>query len=331
MKRVTLLKGEGIGPEITESVLAIFQHLNLDIVFEEQLLGNAALKACGDVLPPATLDSIKSNRVALKAPYQTEVGQGYRSVNVALRQSLDLYANIRPITTLIPTLSPFGDINLTIVRENTEDLYIGKEEIIEEDKEVIAIKKITRLASERICRYAFDYAQTHNFQKVTAVHKANILKDSDGLFLRVYKEIKTSYPLLTANDLIVDNAAMQLVLNPQQFQVMVMPNLYGDILSDLASGLVGGLGLAPSANIGENYAVFEACHGSAPDIAGKNLANPTALLLSACMMLEHIGQLDESEKIKTALFNSLADKHYTTDLGGSLSTKEFTDKIIAHL
>jgi len=330
MNTVTLLKGEGIGPEIINSVLAIFQYLNIDIIFEEQLLGKEALTVFEDTIPLSTFNSIKKNKVVLKAPYQTEVGKGFRSVNVTLRQTFDLYANIRPIKTLVDSISKYSDVDLVIFRENTEDLYIGQEEVIEENKEVIAIKKITRKASERIIKHSFDYALANKYKKVTCVHKANILKESDGLFLTIFKEIAQSYPHITSNDLIVDNAAMQLVINPQQFDLMVMPNLYGDILSDLASGLVGGLGLAPSANIGEDFAVFEACHGSAPDIASQNIANPTAIILSSCMMLEYLGLNTQSDKIKMAVYTALAKGHLTKDLGGNLTTTQFTEKIISY-
>lgn len=330
MITVTLLRGDGIGPEIVDSLIRIFDYLKLDINFEEQLLGKRAVANFGDPLPQTTIASIKNNKVVLKAPYETEIAQGFRSVNVALRQAFDLYANVRPIKTLIPEKSKYGILDFTIIRENTEDLYIGKEEIIEADQEVQAIKRITRPASERIVRYAFDYAISHNKNKVTCVHKANILKLTDGLFLQVFKEVAAQYPTITANDLIVDNAAMQLVLNPAQFEVMVMPNLYGDILSDLASGLIGGLGLAPSANIGRDYGLFEASHGCAPDIAGKNLANPTAFLLSGCMLLDYLDRADAAKQIRTALNATLKNQDYTCDLGGSLTTTAFTDKIIAN-
>ena len=331
MKTVTLLQGDGIGPEIIKSIQKIFTYLNIDINFDTQLLGKEAFRLTGDIIPEETTRSIEHNKVVLKAPYQTEVGQGFRSVNVALRQQFDLYANVRPIKTILFQASKFGDLDFTIIRENTEDLYIGEEEETIENQEVIALKKIARKASERIINYAFDYAATNNYKKVTCIHKANILKLSDGLFLRVFKEISQKYPDISTNDLIVDNAAMQLVINPAQFEVMVMPNLYGDILSDLASGLVGGLGLAPSANIGTNYALFEAIHGCALDIAGKNLANPSALLLSGCMMLEYLGYIRESKKIKAALLATLNNGYLTSDLGGNLTTTEFTDKIISYI
>jgi len=330
MPIVTLLKGDGIGPEIITSVLAVFTHLNIPITFDEQLLGKDALSATGEVLPQATLASIRQNKVALKAPYETGKAEGFRSVNVSLRQIFDLYANIRPIKTLVESPLGYRNIDLIIIRENTEDLYIGQEVIISENEEVQAIKKTTRAASERIIDYAFDYALKNNKKKVTAVHKANILKESDGLFLRVFNERRENYPRLSSDDLIVDNAAMQLVLDPNQFEVIVTSNLYGDILSDLAAALIGGLGLAPSANIGKEVAIFEACHGCAPDIAGRDLANPTALLLSSCLLLDYLGFEKESNKIKSALFDTLNDRQLTKDLGGSLGTKDFTAALISH-
>jgi len=331
MKKVTLLKGDGIGPEIINCVLKIFKHLDIPITFDEQLLGMNAIIKYHHLLPLPTLESIKSNKVVLKAPYQTEVGQGFRSVNVTLRQVFDLYANIRPIKTMLPNISLFDDVDLVIFRENTEDLYIGKEEIIIENEEVNAIKKITRHASERIIKQAFEYARLNKKNKVTCVHKANILKESDGLFLKIFYELAKNYPNITVNDLIVDNAAMQLVIKPQQFDVMVMPNLYGDILSDLASGLIGGLGLAPSANIGAEYALFEACHGCAPDIAGQNIANPTAIILSSCMMLEYLKMETQSKQIKNAVYSTLKDGFLTADLDGKLTTTQFTKKLISYL
>jgi len=331
MNKVTLLKGDGIGPEIIASVQKIFKYLDVPVVFEEQLLGRDALQATGQLLPAKTMDSIRENKVVLKAPYQTEVATGFRSVNVSLRQIFNLFANIRPIKTLVPGISHHEDIDIVILRENTEDLYIGKENVIVENEEVEAIKRITRTASTKIIEYAFAYAKTHNRKKITCVHKANILKESDGLFLKVFKETALKYPNIIVNDLIVDNAAMQLVMNPNQFDIMVMPNLYGDILSDLASGLVGGLGLAPSANIGTEFALFEACHGCAPDIAGKGIANPTAIILSACMMLDHLDLKQQSEQIKKAVYTALSTEGLTLDLGGKLDTKQFTKKIITCL
>ena len=331
MKTVTLLKGDGIGPEIITSVLTVFKYLNIPIAFDEQLLGREALDKTGEVLPQATFDSIRTNKVALKAPYETTKAIGFRSVNVSLRQIFDLYVNIRPLKTLVKSPLGYKDIDLVILRENTEDLYIGQEEIISEDQEVHAIKKTTRSACERIIDYAFNYALSNHKNKVTAVHKANILKESDGLFLRIFNERLAHYPQITVNDLIVDNAAMQLVLDPQQFEVIVTSNLYGDILSDLAAGLIGGLGLAPSANIGSEGAIFEACHGCAPDIAGKDLANPTALILSSCLLLEYLNFTEEADKIKSALKSTLDNNYLTKDLGGTLGTKEFTARLISYL
>ena len=331
MPTVTLLTGDGIGPEICASVLTVFDYLQLPFQFEKQELGEKALLEQGEVLPERTLANIRKNKVALKAPYKTEVGSGFRSVNVSLRQTFELYANVRPIITLVKSSLGYPALDFVIIRENTEDLYIGQEEVIREDQEVIAIKKITRKASERIVNYALDYANQHNKNTVTCVHKANILKVSDGLFLQIFREISQKYPQLHTEDLIVDNAALQLVLDPQRFEVLVMPNLYGDILSDLAAGLIGGLGLAPSANIGTEYAIFEACHGCAPDLAGQDLANPSALLLSACMMLEYLGFESSSEKIKAALRQALNNQECTKDLGGTLGTKAFTANLLTYL
>lgn len=331
MRKVTLFKGDGIGPEICESVKAIVKHLNLDIEFEEFDVGEAEYFRNGALIPEAAFESIERNKIILKAPITTPIGKGFRSCNVQLREKYDLYTNIRPAKNLPNVITPFNNVDMVIFRENTEDLYVGKEIVIDENT-IHAIKIITRKCSERIIRAAFDYAIKNNRKKVSCIHKANILKQSDGLFLSIFNEIKEEYPTIQTDVYIVDNACMQMVMHPEKFDVMVMPNLYGDILSDLASGLIGGLGFLPSANIGKDVAMFEAVHGSAPDIAGQNLANPTAFLLSLCMMLEYIGLENDGNNIRNAIFAVLEEgKVRTRDCGGTSSTTEFTDAIIAKL
>lgn len=331
MRKVTLFKGDGIGPEICESVKAIIDHLNLEIEFEEFEVGEAEYYRNGALIPTAALESIERNKIILKAPITTPIGKGFRSCNVQLREKYDLYQNIRPAKNLPNVITPFSNVDMVIFRENTEDLYVGKEEVIDENT-IHAIKIITRKASERIIRAAFDYAVKNNRQKVSCIHKANILKQSDGLFLSIFNEIKEEYPSIQTDVYIVDNACMQMVMHPEKFDVMVMPNLYGDILSDLASGLIGGLGFLPSANIGEDVAMFEAVHGSAPDIAGKNMANPTAFLLSLCMMLDYMNETNAATKIRNAIFAVLEEgKVRTQDCGGTSSTTEFTNAILEKL
>lgn len=331
MKTITLFEGDGIGPEITQSVLDVFNALNLPLTFEKYDIGQTAYDKCGELIPNDAIESIKRNKIALKAPVTTPIGKGFRSVNVELRLLFDLYANVRPAKLLPNVKSRYENIDLVVFRENTEDLYIGHETVISDD-EIHAIKKITRKASERIIRESFEYAVKNNRKLVTCVHKANILKKSDGLFLEVFNKIKLEYPSIKTNDLIVDNACMQLVMRPEQFDILVMPNLYGDILSDLTSGLIGGLGLLPSGQWNQEYAIFEAVHGSAPDIAGKGLANPTALLLSACMMLDYLGYQNEANSIRNAIVATLANiEDCTPDLGGNGSTSSYTSKIISNL
>lgn len=331
MKTITVFKGDGIGPEITAAVLRVLDALQLPLAYEHYDLGQTAYDKTGELIPEAALESIRRNHVALKAPTTTPVGKGFRSVNVGLRLAFDLYANIRPARSLDGVRTRYDDVDLVVFRENTEDLYIGLEQQIDADT-VHAIKKITRHASERIIKSAFDYAVAHHRKQVTCVHKANILKLSDGLFLQCFRTIAKQYPTIEANDLIVDNACMQLVMHPERFDIMVMPNLYGDILSDLTSGLIGGLGLLPGANLNEHYAVFEAVHGSAPDIAGKNIANPTALLFSACMMLEHLNYPAEAARIRKAVQQVLSETDIRTpDLGGTATTTAYTDAIIQAL
>lgn len=329
--KITCFEGDGIGPEITNAVIDIIDTLGLDLQFERFDIGQTAYDKCGELIPEEALNAIKRNKIVLKAPVTTPIGKGFRSVNVQLRLLLDLYANIRPAKSLPYVETRYGNIDLVVFRENTEDLYIGLEEVISED-EVHAIKKITRQASYRIIKEAFEYAKNNNRHKVTCVHKANILKKSDGLFLEVFREVSKDYPNIETTECIVDNACMQLVMKPEQFDIMVMPNLYGDILSDLTSGLIGGLGLLPSMNLGKDYAVFEAVHGSAPDIAGKDLANPTALLLSACLMLDYLSFKNEANRVRNALYKVLEDKSKCTrDIGGTSGTKAFANYIIEAL
>ena len=329
--KITCFIGDGIGPEITKEVIRIIDSLKLPLEFEEYDLGQTAYDKCGELITKESIESLKKNKVALKAPCTTPIGKGFRSVNVQLRLMFDLYANIRPCKSLKNVKSRFEDIDLVTFRENTEDLYIGKEIEISPD-EVHAIKKITRKASKRIIISAFEYAMKNNRKKVTCVHKANILKKSDGMFLDIFNEIKKDYPMIESNDLIVDNTCMQLVMKPEQFDVIVTPNLYGDIISDLTSGLIGGLGLLPSCNKNDEIAIFEAVHGSAPDIAGKNIANPTALLLSACMMLEHLNYIDQAKRVRDAIDDTLVNTNIrTVDIGGTSTTTEYADAIIESL
>ncbi len=331
MKTITLIPGDGIGPEISDAVTKIIEAVGVKINWDIQSAGADVAEKEGTPLPDRVIDSIKKNKIALKAPVTTPIGKGFRSVNVALRKSLDLYACLRPAKNIPGIKTRFDNVDLIVVRENTEDLYAGIERQIDENK-AESIKIITREASERIADYAFDYAVKNNRKKVTAVSKANICKLSDGLFLEEARAVAKKYPQIEYNEILVDNLCMQLVINPSKFDVLVLPNLYGDIVSDLTSGLIGGLGVAQGANIGKDCAVFEPVHGSAPDIKGQNKANPTALLLSACMMLDYIGEKDSSQKIKNALYKVLEEgKVITQDLGGSASTTEFRDEIIKNL
>lgn len=332
MKRtITVFKGDGIGPEITDCVLDILKAAGAELDYEIFSVGEAEWQQHGALIPDEAYASFDKTKVLLKSPITTPIGKGFRSLNVTLRNKYDLYANIRPAKSNAAVKTPFHDIDMVIFRENTEDLYVGIEKKIDEDT-VHAIKLITRKASTRIIRDAFEYAVAHGRKKVTCVHKANILKMSDGMFLDIFREIAAEYPDIEANDKIIDNTCMQMVMNPNQFDVLVMPNLYGDLLSDLASGLIGGLGLLPSSNLGTDYAMFEAVHGSAPDIAGKHIANPTALLWSACMMLEYLKQFGCAYRIRGAVDEVLREgKVLTPDLGGTATTEEYRDAIIAAL
>ena len=325
--QITLVPGDGIGPEVSEAVVRIFKVAKLDIEWERHDAGVTAFKRYNQSLPGALLDSIRRNRVALKGPVTTPIAEGFTSVNVGLRKALDLYANLRPVRNLAGVPSRFCDVDLVIVRENTEDLYAGLEHQIVPGV-VESLKIITEKASTRIAQFAFDYARRSQRKRVTAIHKANIMKLSDGLFLESTRKVAREYTDIAYDERIVDAACMQLVMHPEKFDVLLLPNLYGDIVSDLCAGLVGGLGVVPGANLGESAAVFEAVHGSAPDIADKNLANPTALLLSGLMLLEHIGEREHADRIRAALDRVLAAGVIRTrDLGGTASTTEFTDAV----
>ena len=330
MKQITLINGDGIGPEISDAVVKIIDASGLKIDWDVQTAGADVIEKEGTPLPQRVLDSIKRSKVALKAPVTTPIGKGFRSVNVQLRKELDLYANIRPCKNLPNVKTKFDNVDIVVVRENTEDLYAGIERQVDIDT-AESIKLITRKASERICRFAFDYALKNSRKEVCVVTKANIMKLSDGLFLECFRNVSADYKNIKPREILVDNLCMQLVQNPSQFDVLVLPNLYGDIVSDLCAGLIGGLGVAQGANIGKDYAVFEPVHGSAPDIKGQNKANPAALLLSAIEMLKYINEYSHAQKIENALFKTFSDGIYTQDLGGMATTTEFTDAIIKHL
>ena len=321
---LTLIPGDGIGPEVTAAVVTVLEAAGVSINWDRQDAGVAAFEKTGQTLPKELLDSVTRNTVALKGPCATPVGEGFASVNVGLRKALDLFANVRPVTNLPGVTSPFAGVDLVIVRENTEDLYAGLEHVIVPGI-VESLKIITAAASTRIAEFAFTYARRENRRRVTAIHKANIMKLGDGLFLDSVRGVSRRFPDVPYDERIVDAACMHLVMRPELFDVLVLPNLYGDIVSDLCAGLVGGLGVVPGANLGECLAVFEAVHGSAPDIAGQDVANPTALLLSAVMMLRHLGEAEAAACIKAALDGVLsAGRVRTRDLGGTASTTEFT-------
>jgi isocitrate dehydrogenase (NAD+) len=328
---ITLVEGDGIGPEVTGAVVTILEAAGLQANWDSHPAGVLALERHGETLPQALLDSIRRTKVALKGPVTTPVGGGFTSVNVGLRKALNLFANLRPVWNIAGVPSRYTGVDLVIVRENTEDLYAGLEHEVVPGV-VESLKIITAEASTRIARFAFEHARRHGRRRVTAVHKANIMKLGDGLFLRSVRDVAAQYPDITADDRIVDNACMQLVVNPTQFDVLLLPNLYGDIVSDLCAGLVGGLGVVPGANLGTDIGVFEAVHGSAPDIAGKGVANPTALLLSALLMLRHLGEDAIADRISRALGLVLGDDQIRTrDLGGTASTAEFTSAICRRL
>lgn len=328
---VVLIPGDGIGPEIMEASRRVIDATGVEINWIPMEAGAAQIEKHGSPIPPAVVDAIRTYGVAYKGPITTPVGTGFRSVNVVMRRELDLYANIRPSKTYPNVPSRFENVDLVVVRENTEDLYAGIEHMIG-DVAAESIKLMTKAGCERIVRYAFEYAVKNHRRKVTAVHKANIMKCTDGMFLRVAREIAAEYPQIEFDDMIIDALCMRLVQTPEKFDVMVMPNLYGDIVSDLCAGLVGGPGLAPSANIGDGKAMFEAVHGSAPQIAGQGIANPTALLLSGAMMLRHLGEADAAQRIENAVSALIEEgKQVTQDLGGTLSTSEYADALIAKM
>jgi isocitrate dehydrogenase (NAD+) len=334
-RTITVVPGDGIGPEVTDATLEVLRAAGADLEYDMQLAGVTALQEVRDPLPQATMDSVKATRVLLKGPLATPSGSGFRSINVELRKAFDLYANVRPVRTIVPG-GRYEDIDLVLIRENTEGLYVGVEHYIgmHGDPRAAAesVMIVTRFGVERICRYAFEYARKHGRKKVTLAHKANILKYTQGLFLDVGREIAKDFPDIEWEDRIIDATAMMLVLDPYRFDVLVMENMFGDILSDLMAGLVGGLGFAPAGNIGTDAAMFEAVHGSAPDIAGLGIANPTGLLLSACLMLEHLDQFDAAVRIRNAL-HAVVDKGRarTVDMGGTATTAEFTKALVAAL
>jgi isocitrate dehydrogenase (NAD+) len=328
---ITLIPGDGIGPEVVAAAVRVLSATGLAFDWETESAGAAALGAEGSALPGRVLESIRRNKLALKGPTETPVGTGHRSVNVELRKTLDLYANLRPVRTLPGVKSRYDGVDLVVVRENTEDLYSGLEHVVVPGV-VESLKIITEKASTRIARFAFEHAVRNGRRRVTAVHKANIMKLSDGLFLDCCRRVAAEHPAVKYDELIVDNTCMQLVLDPTRFDVLLLENLYGDIVSDLCAGFIGGLGMAPGANIGEQVAVFEAVHGSAPDIAGKNLANPIALVLSAAMMLDHLGEAEAARRVRAAVHGVLRDGvKLTRDLGGSAGTTEITEAIAARV
>jgi len=329
-KTIAVIRGDGIGPEIMQACLRVMDALDAGLNYDFVEAGLAAQQRFGELLPQATLDAIARHRVALKSPLTTPVGEGFTSLNVELRKRFDLYANVRPAISFPGTKSRYENIDLITVRENTEGAYIGEGQQLSADGETATLtQKVTRRGSERIARYAFDLARRVGRKKVTIVHKANILKTTSGLFLKVAREVAAQYPDIACNEMIIDNCCMQLVMNPYQFDVIVTTNLFGDILSDLCAGLVGGLGLAPGANIGTEAAIFEAVHGSAPDIAGKGVANPCALLLAACQMLDHIGMVNEARRVRVAIRDTVTLRdRVTPDLGGNGTTESFADALI---
>jgi len=328
MHTLTLIPGDGIGPEISEAMRRVVESTGVEIEWEKVEAGADVVDKYGTPLPEYVLKSVRRNKVAIKGPITTPVGTGFRSVNVALRKELDLYACLRPVFSLEGVKTRFKDIDLVVVRENTEDLYAGFERMIDDDT-AESIKRITRKASKRIAKFAFDYAIRENRKKVTAVHKANIMKYSDGLFLESVKKVAESYPQIKFEDRIVDNMCMQLVQKPEIYDILVCPNLYGDIISDLCAGLIGGLGIAPGANIGDECALFEPVHGSAPKYAGQNKVNPTAIILSSVLMLKYIGEKEAADKVLSATAEVIKEKkNVTYDLGGTASTSEMADAII---
>jgi isocitrate dehydrogenase (NAD+) len=330
---ITVIKGDGIGPSIVEAAIQILNKAGCDFCYEYADAGLVALEKTGQLLPHLTTDAITHNKIVLKGPLTTPIGEGFTSINVSLRQIFALYANVRPVVSFVGTKARYENIDIITVRENTEGLYSGVGQFVSNDGEIAeATSIITRRASEQIVTFAFELALREKRRKVTIVHKANILKSTSGLFLKIARDIAKNYPSIETNEMIVDNACMQLVMNPHQFDVIVTTNLFGDIISDLCAGLVGGLGMAPGANIGKDYAIFEAVHGSAPDIAGKNIANPSSMILAAIQMLHHLQLTEPAERISRALRETiLAGDRTTPDLGGSGSTTDFTHAVISRL
>jgi isocitrate dehydrogenase (NAD+) len=330
---VTLIPGDGIGPEVADAAVRAVNATGVSIDWQRADLNASIISKSGQVLPPHIIESLERTHVGLKGPVTTPIAGGFQSVNVALRKQFDLYANVRPVRSLPGLKTRFDDvkIDMVIFRENTEDLYSGLEHEVVKDV-VTSLKVITRTASIKIAEYAFDFARKSGRKKVAAIHKANIMKLADGLFLRCCREVAARHPEIEYKELIVDNASMQLVIRPETFDLLLLPNLYGDIVSDLAAGLVGGLGVVPGANMGDHDAVFEAVHGSAPDIAGKGVANPTALMLSSVLMLIHLGEVPAATRLRAAIERTYSErKHLTTDVGGSASTAGFTDAVIKNL
>jgi isocitrate dehydrogenase (NAD+) len=329
--RITLIPGDGIGPEVARATARVLEATGVRIDWEEAPAGLAAFEQHGDALPDITVESVRKNGVALKGPTATPIGTGHVSANVRLRKTLDLYASIRPVRTVPGVKSRYDDVDLVVFRENTEGLYAGLEHEVSVGV-IVSIKVVTAMASQRIAKAAFEFARKHGRKKVTVVHKANILKKGDGFFLNTAREMAEHYPDIAVDDAIIDACCMRLVSDPKQFDVLLMENLYGDIISDLCAGLVGGLGVVPGMNLGEKGAVFEAVHGSAPDIAGKGVANPTALIKSAVLMLEHLGELSAAERLGAAVDKVLSEgKCMTGDLGGTASTDEFTEALIREI
>jgi isocitrate dehydrogenase (NAD+) len=335
MYKVTLIPGDGIGPDITEAAVRVIDATGAQIEWQEMLAGLNAIEKYKDPLPEITLESIRTNKVALKGPLTTPVGSGFRSVNVALRKEFDLFVNLRPAKSFEGIKTRYDNIDLIVFRENTEEFYAGIEHYIDPQRSAAeTIGVVTRTGSERICRYAFEYARKHNRKRITVVHKANILKFTGGLFLEVARKVAEEYPEIQSDDRIIDNMCMQLVMNPNQFDVILTTNLFGDILSDLVSGLVGGLGLAPGANIGFNTAIFEAVHGSAPDIAGKNIANPSAVILAGAQMLDYLGEIEKARKITEAVSAVIKEGiHVTKDINSTkyVGTNDMAQAIVDRL
>jgi isocitrate dehydrogenase (NAD+) len=332
-KIITVIPGDGIGPEITSATLRVLEALDCDLEYDEQLAGVSALDIGKDLVPTETLESIRRNRIALKGPLTTPVGKGFTSINVQLRKEFDLYANVRPAITRPGVKSRYKNIDIITIRENTEGMYHGERQTLSPDgSRAESVSVITREGAQRILRFAYELAARRGREKMTVVHKANILKATSGLFLDVAREISQQYPDIETVEMIVDNTCMQLVMNPHQFDVIVTTNLFGDIISDLCAGLIGGLGMAPGANIGDDAALFEAVHGSAPDIAGKKIANPSALMLASALMLDHLDQRDKARRLRKSIRQTIADgDRLTADLGGSASTQQYTDAVIERL